>query len=326
MLGLGWVATGKVYGGPVFLRLGLGRCIATLEIVGGSISLGNQFGRNDGVDLNYRAHRNRIFTALIAMPSFHHPDPGLPYCNWRRAICCATVALLPILSVCVAGWIDAPVAQAQAPAPRVRYIPNKKRPLPRRTEAAGTRGCALDGQAIQVNLLVPTIEPLPQTQSDHPTFSWYVANPPKLALTLQFSLIEPGKTRPVYQQQLSNHQSGVMQLTLPDQIPGLEVGKPYRWSIAWGCNPNRVSEQMYQRAWIERSPINPPPQLQLQQTTSASERLVVYAQSGIWYDAIALAANHKTDPKMQAYWQTLLQDGGLTLVPGDEQLVVRTNN
>ncbi len=259
------------------------------------------------------------------MPSLPQPDRGLS--SWPATVVFSPILsamLIAMLGIGVTSWIDPPVAQAQSPAPRARYIPNKKRPRPRRTEAAGTRGCALDGQAIQVNLLVPPIEPLPQTQSAHPTFSWYVANAPKSELTLQFSLIEPGKPRPVYQQQLSNRQSGVMQLTLPDHVPDLEVGKSYRWSIAWGCNPNRASEQMYQRAWIERSALNPPSQIQLQQATAAADRLVVYAQSGIWYEAIALAANHKTDPKMQEYWHTLLQDGGLTLGVGDDPLVVLT--
>jgi Domain of Unknown Function (DUF928) len=233
-----------------------------------------------------------------------------------------TIRLVAIVAIGVTGF-QAPILAQQPTKPtRVRYIPNKKRPLPRRTESAGTRGCAVDSQPIQVNLLVPSKDMLPQTQSAHPTFSWHVTNPKQAELALQFSLVEPGQARPIYQQQVTNRQTGVMQLTLPQPLPGLEVGKQYRWAISWGCNARRPSEQMHQRAWIERSPLTDRQTQQLHQAQTDHDRVLVYAQSGIWYDAIGLAAN-PTDSKMREYWQTLLKDGGLTHIETRDDVAVR---
>jgi hypothetical protein len=228
-----------------------------------------------------------------------------------------------LFSLVTIGLIDGifhtPIGIAQPAQPtRVRYIPNKKRPAPRRTEAAGTRtGCAIDRKPVEVDLLVPSIDNLPQTQSAHPTFSWYVDNAQKSEVELQFSLIEPGKVKPLYQKRLLNRQSAVMQIQLPEQVAGLEVGKQYRWTVSWGCNKKRVSEQLHQRAWIERTELTTLQMQQLDQAKSDTDRVFVYAQSGIWYESIGLAAAQKTEPKMKKYWQMLLEDGGLTQVPAD---------
>jgi hypothetical protein len=228
---------------------------------------------------------------------------------------------LACLSVLGVSLFVAPIAAvAQTPsAPRVRYIPNKKRPLPRRTEAAGTRGCTMEEQQIQVSLLVPGVS-LPQTQESHPTFSWHVSNPQKAEVAVQFSLVEPGQIQPMYRQQVTTDKTGLVQLKLPNQVAGLEVGKQYRWTVSWGCNVRRPSEQMYQRAWIERTALSSAQQQRLNEAKTDLDRVAVFAQSGIWYEAIGLAAAKSTDSQMKPYWQTLLEDGGLTYIQQAEQL------
>jgi Domain of Unknown Function (DUF928) len=162
-----------------------------------------------------------------------------------------TISLLSFLS------LPATAQQMGPPLPPIakkwRYVPKVKRPLPRRTEAGGIRGCDARNTAVEVDLLIPPDDSIPQTPASHPTFRWEVSNPLRVKVPMQFSLIEPGQTQPIYQQDLLNQGERVMQLQLPAQMPGLTIGKPYRWMVSFACDAQNPDEKIYFRNWIERN-------------------------------------------------------------------------
>ena len=78
-----------------------------------------------------------------------------------------------------------------------------------------------------------------------------------------------------------------MQLELPSDVPGLALGKEYRWTVSLVCNKERPSENSYADSSVKRIAITP----ELAQTlaeagTESQKRSLVYARSGIWYDAL----------------------------------------
>jgi hypothetical protein len=202
-----------------------------------------------------------------------------------------------------------PVSQAR----KRRYVPQQDRRAPKRTEAGGTRGCSTNAQSADMQLLIPNRN-IGHTVSDRPTFTWYVDNPRNVALPVYFTLIAPGVLKPIYQQTLTATQSGIMQVTLPQDAPALKLDQPYRWMVSWSCDQQRPTESLNRRAWVAR--LAPMPELtqNLQTAKTVPDQITTYAQSGLWHEAIALAAAHRQDPQVQPLWQELLEDGELPAI------------
>ncbi|MFB2917667.1 MULTISPECIES: DUF928 domain-containing protein [Aerosakkonema] len=214
------------------------------------------------------------------------------------------------------------IAWANAP---FQYNP-PNRGVPKTTVGAGSRGCT-QSIPISVALLVPN-DHNGQTVSGHPTFLWYVSD--KTSVPIQFSLVEPGVSKPLYLQQMSVEKSGIVQVQLPKELPALEVGKKYRWSVSLICDSNRPSNNVFVQSWIER--VSPSAELTQKlaavQTGYSSaqtlrEQARVYAQAGIWYNALEDLARSYTanpnDPSISADFMSLLEQAGLSNVSAQER-------
>lgn len=195
-----------------------------------------------------------------------------------------------------------------------QYVPPTGRDRPQRTEGSGARGCT-DSIPVSLNLLTPN-DHIAQTVSGRPSFLWYVSK--ATTAPMVFTLVEPGRTQPIFQEQLKVDKAGIVKVELPRQIPELSVGKEYRWTVALVCNQKRPSENIYARAWIERISISGELTQKLAAASSDRDRALVYARSGIWQDALAtLYKFHATNPgESQALdtFNELLQQVGLTQV------------
>lgn len=190
------------------------------------------------------------------------------------------------------------------------YIPPPGRTRRARTEGAGSRGCN-QTQPTTLKLLAPNNH-VALTVSAHPTFFWYVSG---TSSPIIFALVEPGVAKPIWQQQLKPNKAGIVQVKLPSNHSGLEVGKEYRWTVSLVCNQKRPSENTYAYAWIERVATTPKLQQQLATVTDKRELAKAYAQAGIWYDAIATLYNPgatQTRGKLSTeYFARLLNQVGL---------------
>ena len=101
--------------------------------------------------------------------------------------------------------------------------------------------------------------------------------------------------------------SGVMQFTLPEDAPKLEIGKTYKWSFAIVCNTRLKPDSPGVEGIIERVSVNNDFVQQLK-TATPLEKAVLYGQGGLWYDSVAsFAQAYHTDPNnLVSIWQDLL--------------------
>lgn len=197
--------------------------------------------------------------------------------------------LVPLISWTAPSTLLPAIAEPNRVKTNFRYQP-PRRGIPRSTQGTGSRGCP-QSMAIGLNLLVP-VDHTAETVSGRPTFVWQVAQVPSEAV--EFALVEDGVAEPVFVQQVQIQSSGIVQLQLPPSAPELTPGKEYRWSVSLVCNPNRRSSDVFAQGWIQR--VAAPAQLKQQLAAIGREdsadalrqRAAIYANAGLWYDAIAM--------------------------------------
>lgn len=225
---------------------------------------------------------------------------------------------------------------SQATGSRVRFVPPVAK-NPRRSQGAGSRGCAASLPVDLVTLLIPSKDYIGQTTSGHPTFFWNLSQ--SISVPIKFTLVESGVAEPLFEKQIDSPQAGIMQLKFPKDRPELTAGRIYGWSVTLICNARRPSANPYYYSWIERVPTTPALEQQLAAITSnsnspaqrqssgnaSSDRASIYAQAGLWYDALGILSNAQTanpnEPSVQKDLFSLLDQVGLTHVVQQQQQV-----
>lgn len=227
---------------------------------------------------------------------------------------------------------------SQATRSRLRFIPPVRR-NPRSSQGAGSRGCDRSLSGDVVTLLIPSKDYVGQTTSGHPTFFWHLSQ--SSSVPLKFTLVEQGVAEPLFEKQIDSPKAGIVQLELPKDRPELAIGRTYGWSVTLVCNARRPSANPYFYSWIERVPTTPALEQQLaeiavtsnSQTPTASsetnssdrQRASIYAEAGLWYDALAslshAQAANSQEPSSQNDFLSLLDQVGLTAVVEQERRV-----
>ncbi len=161
------------------------------------------------------------------------------------------------------------------------YVPPISSKKTSRTKGAGSRGCDRI-LATDLQLLTPD-DHIATTVSSHPTFFWSISN---TSLPVRFTLIEPGVAKPIMDRKFMVTRPGVVEVKLPSDRPGLKLGKEYRWTVSIVCNEERPSENTYAYSWIKRVAVTPKLAQNLAGVDKRSQRSLVYARSGIWYEAL----------------------------------------
>jgi hypothetical protein len=242
----------------------------------------------------------------------------IPQLLWAMT---GTIALasLPELTHLASGQkFENPLfSTAIAQARSIRYVPPGRRGAPSRTQGGGSRNCGTE--VTPVTLLAPP-DHVGLTSQGRPKLLWYSAS--DSMLPMQFSIVEPGMSEPVWSQELPEAKAGLNEIQLPTSVPELVVGRRYRWNISRLCSIRRNTDSTVVRGWIERVAANPA-QEQLNAKMSLEERVNAYAEAGLWYDAIAQAASNSTgkasDSTVSPLMLTLLEQGGIKTVLQQEQ-------
>ncbi len=181
------------------------------------------------------------------------------------------------------------------------YTPPKDADAPSgSTGSSGVRGCLDASGAMAV--LAPRSH-VGQTASTRPTVSWAITDTQPFAMEVRLYQVNDGGNQTLIEQFALETTPGIMQATLPSTQPDLEPGQRYLWKVIVLCNPNRPSNALVDQ--VEMDVVSLPANLvaALDQADSPLARATLYAESGLWYDALAEALN-----KAPAYAQTLLQD------------------
>lgn len=228
---------------------------------------------------------------------------------------------------------------SQARTSPIRFVPPTSKST-RRSQGSGSRGCNQSLPEDLVTLLIPSKDYIGQTTSSHPTFFWNLSQ--AVSVPIQFTLVERGVAEPLFVQQIDLAEVGTMKLELPKDKPGLVTGKVYKWSVTLVCRANRPSANPYFYSWIERVPTSSELtqklstsnnfQEQVQPTESTyqeRERALIYAQKGLWYDALASLSEaqlkNPNDWSLQEDFSSLLSQVKLTNEASREQKGIAYN-
>lgn len=199
------------------------------------------------------------------------------------------------------------------------YAPPSDSQLPESDHTGGAvRGGDTRSCGGNVAALAPRLHHNGQTLSPRPTFVWYVLqeNPQPLEFHL-YRYKADGQLETLLINFIGQSTQGYMAYTLPSEQPDLIVGETYLWQVALYCDDNLEEIDTWSTADIE---VVAPPEQMVELPDDPLQRAQVYAQSGYWYEAIALVYD-AISPEAKAFRQSLLLDlADLDMSTGEELL------
>ncbi|MEH2199759.1 DUF928 domain-containing protein [Nostoc sp.] len=148
-----------------------------------------------------------------------------------------------------------------------------------------------------------------KTTVEHPSWFFYVPYTKDLPYAVEF-VLQDRDSNEIYKKAIALPQKpGVIRVSLPTTALALEINKQYRWFFTINCDQEKNSPPTFVEGVITRIELNPAIVKELQ-TTELLKRYAIYAQNGIWYDALTtLAQLRQKNPKdaaLQTEWQNLL--------------------
>jgi len=262
----------------------------------------------------------------------------------------------------IPGFFLAVQAQTQTSShvksKQVIFKPNPDQPSPEITTGGGRRNdgqcsrkqsVAEDTTASQaLTVLVPSVlnaQPLKESErspagvnfqltvSEKPTFLVYV--PPTSAQVLELRLEdEEGQLIGEVTRLNLTETPGIYSISLPETAPPLAIGKEYKWLVSMACQVSGPDDPFVEGS-IRRVSPDSIRTGSLEQVTDL-EQVAVYAESGIWQDAVvslaALRQTQPTNPEVVSAWENLLRSVELEdiinapLISNFEDIQVSENN
>jgi hypothetical protein len=226
-----------------------------------------------------------------------------------------SIATLNALQLTVVGQPAPNVDSQPITQPgRVRFVgpteDNLSSPNGRRVRPSSA-GPTCDGRSkIKLTALVPE-SLIGRTVSEYPVFFFYLPKSDFDEAQAEFALIDE-KDNFIYETTLKIKNSpGVMSVSIPanKNVPPLEAGKNYRWSIALVCYPDDRSTDVVETGIVRRVELSADILRQLD-AADPRQKTVIYAENGIWQDALGtLAAARRANPNdtdLAADWESLL--------------------
>ncbi len=116
------------------------------------------------------------------------------------------------------------------------------------------------------------------TASSRPTVLWFNKEKITQPVRVTFAAVR-GKTLLV--KNFEGLPQGFITFTIPEDNPGLEIGKVYKWTVTVVLNEKSPSRNLHAQGFIERTPVF------AKSGRSYPNCNVDFARVGIWYDAIA---------------------------------------
>lgn len=155
------------------------------------------------------------------------------------------------------------------------------------------------------------------TVSEHPTFWFDIPERLNAQVPVEFVLQDTADNY-IYQKKLTvpEMSAGIVKFSVPSTAPSLEVGKRYNWTLSIYCDPESSSGAVFVRGSVQRVALEPALARQLEVAKTPLERAALYANKGIWHDALTtlgdqLSGSKPKDSAIAAAWATLLQQVNL---------------
>lgn len=201
----------------------------------------------------------------------------------------------------------------QTTGSQVPYIPPAPaRPTPLiRVATGGTRGN--NQEFPRVTLLVP--DHVARTLREQPSVFWYISRPTQQPTVLTLSIND--QVNPLLELKLDSPvQAGIHEVKFSDHKVRLVPGKTYEWSVSINEITDRpASGDLVARGFIER--IAPNDEAQSAEQNDLLKQAQIYAQNGIWYDALSVSSqtvyDRQLQEKLREHRKMLLKQVGLDL-------------
>jgi hypothetical protein len=208
--------------------------------------------------------------------------------SWITATLAAlTVGILPSLSV-AQNEPPQPASNQYQKAESATYKP------PVRGVPGGRVGGATRGTVKPVTPL-PTIDVIAPdghsglTTSAAPALYFYVSR--RVTYPTRLTISAPGQPAPVIETNIPSPQAaGIYAIRLAEYRVRLDPGVVYTWSVSVILNPSVPSRDIVASASLLRIPSDPNLDVVVHAAPSA-RRAALFAEAGLWYDAIAAAAD-----------------------------------
>lgn len=174
--------------------------------------------------------------------------------------------------------------------------------VPCRSQAEGARGFsrgagdADEAEKITLAVLGPGHQ-AGRTAHSQPTLYWGVVNAcdyDEVEIILRERVSNPfaaAKAGSLIDTRIKGPADGIHTLSLADHNVNLEAGKEYEWAIALVVDPNNRSLDVVAMTTIERIDADTDLQQQLAGAGDDLDKAGIYAQQGIWYDAVQALYN-----------------------------------
>jgi hypothetical protein len=208
--------------------------------------------------------------------------------NWiAAALAAITVGILPALSV-AQNEPPQPASNQYQKAETVVYKP------PVRGVPGGRVGGATRG-TVRPAIPLPTIDVIAPdghsglTTSAAPTLYFDVSR--RVTYPTRLTISAPGQPAPVIETNIPSPQAaGIYAVRLGDYRVRLDPGVVYTWSVSVILNPSMPSRDIVASASLLR--ILPDPDLDAAvRAVPPARRAALFAEAGLWYDAVAAAAD-----------------------------------
>jgi hypothetical protein len=220
-----------------------------------------------------------------------------------------------------------PVAAQQSSANPFEVTFNSQDPFntndsPRQSAGGASRAGGLESQcggfskANKLNKMMPItpsgMEKVNLTTDSHPNFYVYV---PKTGAKQGFFSVMGLDNDFEYQTFLDlPEKEGVMQISLPKSVAGIEMSKNYRWSFVMICNEYLEPDSPLVDGQIKRVALTQ----EIGDHVSSQEKAAIYGNQGVWVDALDSLANlvneQPNSTESQATWNHFLSSVGLDAI------------
>jgi hypothetical protein len=193
---------------------------------------------------------------------------------------------------------------------------------------AASRGCSVDNQSIIA--LVPVYKQTIKegqtevvsvtkvwglTTEKYPTFWFFVPYKKSTMNSIEFVLKDESSklSQTLYRTIVTiPEKPGIISIRLSATTPPLQINKMYHWFFKMKviCNPQQPAQREYVEGWVQRVNLNPKLVDNAMQATP-QQRVRLYVQNGIWYDALTTLAELRLakpqDPTIAVEWMNLLK-------------------
>ena len=163
-----------------------------------------------------------------------------------------------------------------------RAPPQRKEGKPPQRDGSGSRTSCISSNLPQI-LIAPESH-LGLTTLSHPTFSVYFAENPKLPVSVSIEI--PREEKDLWFAEIEVKQAGIATFTIPSHLPGLEIGKEYRWTVALICDRKKRIRDIYAEAPIERVQMSQELKQKLTSAKNSQAKAQILADEGLFYDTM----------------------------------------